>query len=165
MALDCGAIKIGDALGNEYLRGGLDKVKNACEDSHIVHALFKDLESLSNFLRAVKKAEFGISTVVEGCFDEVRKICQEIGLDMHTVNQSLGRWGRTEKLPSSEILEINAMCGHGMVSVGLIQEVIDSIKKGHSTPEEGAETLFRPCICGVFNTHRAARLLRSIVNR
>ncbi len=167
MALDHGAIKIGDAgLGNEYLHGGVDKViQNACDRSVVVHAVFKDPGSVVKFLQAVKKADFGLSVVVEGLFDEVRKICQQVGLEIHTVNQSLGRWGKTEKLPSPEILEINTMCGHGMAAVGLIQEVIDEIKKDRCTPEEGAERLFRPCECGIFNTHRAARLLRTMTRK
>jgi hypothetical protein len=78
----------------------------------------------------------------------VERICQRVGLERHTVNQSLGRWGRTEKLPPLEILELNTMCGHGRVTVGLIQDVIDSLGKGHCTPEQGAERLFRPCQCG-----------------
>ena len=166
MALDYGAIKIGDSLGNEYIRGSVDKVvKNACDDSIIACALFKDVESVTEFLKAVKKAKFGLSVVVTGLFDEVRNICKEVGLETHTVNQSLGQWGRTEKLPPPEIVEINAMCGHGMVTVSLIQNVIEDIKKGGCTPEQGSEKLFQPCVCGVFNPHRAARLLRSIVNK
>jgi len=164
MAWDHGAIKIGDAgLGNEYYQGGVDKVmENTCERSVVVHAVFNDAETVAKFLKAVKEENFGLSVIVSGLFDEVKGICQKTGLEMHTVNQSLGRWGRTDKLPSSEILEINTMCGHGMVTLNLIQEVIGDVKKGRCTPEEGAERLFRPCQCGIFNPHRAARLLRSM---
>ena len=52
------------------------------------------------------------------------------------------------------------MCGHGMVTVGLIEAVIADVKAGGCTPEEGAERLFQPCMCGIFNPFRAARLLR-----
>jgi len=164
MALNHGAIKIGDAgLGNEYYQGGVDKVmENTCERSVVVHAVFKDAETLAKFLKAVKEENFRLSVIVSGLFDDVKGICQKTGLEMHTVNQSLGRWGRTDKLPSSEILEINTMCGHGMVTLNLIEEVIGDVKKGRCTPEEGAERLFRPCQCGIFNPHRAARLLRSM---
>lgn len=164
MALDHGAVKIGDSgLGNEYNAGGISKVlENVCESSTVVHAVFKDPETVAKFLKAVREANFGLSVVVSGLFSEVRGICREASLEMHTVNQSLGRRGHTDKLPSPEILEINTMCGHGMVALKLIEDVIQDIKKGRTTPEEGAEHLFRPCVCGVFNPHRAARLLRSM---
>jgi hypothetical protein len=166
MALDHGAIKIGDAgLGNEYHQGGVNKVlEKVCDRSVVVHAVFKDAGTVTTFLQAIKEVNFGLSVVISGLFDEVTKICRQLGLEKHTVNQSLGRWGRTDKLPPPEILEVNTMCGHGMVSVKLIQDVVDDLKKGQCTPEEGAERLFRPCQCGVFNPHRAARLLRSIVS-
>ena len=166
IALDHGALKIGDAgLGNEYYQGDVDKVlENVCERSVVVHAVFKDSDTVARFLKAVKEANFGLSVIVSGLFGEVRAICKKTGLEFHTVNQSLGRWGRTDKLPSPEILEINTMCGHGMVTLNLIEEIFGNVKKGKCTAEEGAERLFRPCQCGVFNPHRAARLLRSMVS-
>ena len=66
-----------------------------------------------------------------------------------------------EKLPNQEVLQINTMCGHGMVAVGLIEEVIADVKAGECTAEEGAERLFQPCMCGIFNPHRATRLLKA----
>jgi hypothetical protein len=167
MALDHGAVKIGDAgQGNEYYQGGVDKiVQNASENSDVGHAVFKDAASVARMLRALKEADLGLSVVVSGLFDEVKECCHQAGLEMHTINQSLGRWGKTDKLPRQEILEINTMCGHGMVSEGLIEDVIDNVKRGRCTPEEGAERLFRPCLCGVLNTHRAALLLRSMIEQ
>ena len=166
MALDNGAIKIGDArLGNQHHQGGVNKVLENVEDRAVVHAVFKDTESLARTLLALKQADLGLSVVVSGLFDEVEKCCKRVGLEKHTVNISMGRWGRTEKLPPREILEINTMCGHGMVTVSLIEEVIDDVKNRRCTLEEGAECLFRPCMCGIFNPHRAARLLREMTAR
>ncbi len=166
MALENGAIKIGDArLGNQYHQGGVDKVLENVEDRAVVHAVFKDTESLTGTLFWLKEADLGLSVVVSGIFGEVEKCCREAGLQKHTVNISMGRWGQTEKLPPREILEINTMCGHGMVAVGLIEQVIDDVNNGRCTAEQGAERLFRPCVCGIFNPHRAAKLLRGIAAR
>lgn len=167
IALDHGAIKIGDAgLGNEYYQGGVKGVlENACDRSSVVHAVFKDVTSVTKMLQALKKEGLGLSVVVSGLFDEVKQCCRQTGLEMHTVNQSLGRWGQTDKLPPQEILEIHTMCGHGMVTVGLINNIIDDITRGRNTPEEGAERLFRPCMCGIFNPYRAIRLLRAITKQ
>ena len=161
MALEAGAIKIGDArLGNEYHQGGVEKVIENVEDRAVVHAVFKQKDSLIKLLAALKEADLGLSVVVSGLFDQVGQCCRNVGLEKHTINQSLGRWGRTDKLPTQEILQLNTMCGHGMVTVGLIEEVIADVKAGRCTPEEGAERLFHPCMCGIFNPFRAARLLR-----
>jgi hypothetical protein len=167
MALEYGAINIGDSrFGNKYTQNGIEKViESVCDDSMIVHAVFKDAETVARFLKAVKAANLGLSVTISGLFDEVEKICQRVELEKHTINQSLGRWGRTEKLPPMELLELNTMCGHGRVTVNLINDVVDSIKQGNCTPEEGAEHLSRPCLCGVFNPHRATRLLNVIVSQ
>jgi len=165
MALEAGAIKIGDCRkGNEYHQGGVDRVLENIEDRAVVHAVFKDIETLKKLLSALKEANLGMSVVVSGLFDRVEQCCREVGLEKHTVNQSLGRWGRTEKLPADPILELNTMCGHGMVTVSLIEEVVEQVKAGGCTPEEGAENLFRPCMCGIFNPHRAGKLLKALAS-
>jgi hypothetical protein len=51
------------------------------------------------------------------------------------------------------------MCGHGMVSVNLILKMVEKVKKRKVTAEKAAEQLFKPCMCGIFNPHRAAKLL------
>jgi hypothetical protein len=161
MALEAGAIKIGDCrLGNEYHQGGVNKVIENVEDRAVVHAVFKDKDTLISMLHALKQSDLGLSVVVSGLFDHVGQCCRQVGLEKHTINQSLGRWGRTDRLPPQEILQINTMCGHGMVAVGLIEEVIADVKAGECTAEEGAERLFQPCMCGIFNPYRATRLLK-----
>ena len=165
MALETGAIKIGDCRkGNEYHQGGIDQVLENVEDRAVVHAVFSDIQSLKRLLAELKEADLGMSVVVSGLFDRVEQCCRELGLEKHTVNQSLGRWGRTGRLPPDTILEINAMCGHGMVTTNLIEEVVEQLKAGDCTPEEGAERLFRPCMCGIFNPHRAAEFLKALVS-
>ena len=164
LALDNGAIKIGDCRkGNEYHQGGVQGVLDNAEDRAVIHAVFKDMETLTNALKALKTEDLGLSIVVSGLFDKVAACCRKAGLEPHTINQSLGRWGRTERLPDDEVLEINLMCGHGMVTVGLIKQVIDEIKAGDLTLAEGAEKLFKPCMCGIFNPHRAAGLLEALM--
>ena len=112
-----------------------------------------------------KEIDLGLSVVVSGLHDEVEKCCRNAGLKRHTVNQSLGRWGRIDRLPSEEVLEINTMCGHGMVAVGLIEEIAGRVRAGELTAEEGAEELFKPCMCGIFNPVRAAGLLKAMSER
>ena len=160
MAREVGAVKIGDArLGNEYHQGGVEKMMENVEDRAVVHAVLKDRDTLVELLKKLKAARLGLSVVVSGLFDEVNRCCKDADLTPHTINQSLGRWGKTDKLPEQGVLEIHTMCGHGMVSVNLIKRMMDRVSKGKLTPEKAAESLFKPCMCGIFNPHRAAKLL------
>ena len=163
LALEHGAVKIGNCrCGNEYYQGGVENVVSKVPDRSVIHAVFKDEASLISMLKALKQADLGLSVVVSGLFDHVDKCCKAAGLKKHTINQSLGRWGRTDKLPPDPVLELNTMCGHGMVTVGLINKIVEDVKQGRKTPEEGAEELFKPCMCGIFNPHRAAAVLREM---
>ena len=165
LALECGAIKIGDCRsGNQYYQGGVDKLLENVEDRAVIHAVFKDRESLVTLLKKLKEEELGLSVVVSGLFDQVRESCSEAGLTPHSINQSLGRWGATEKLPVVGVQEIHTMCGHGMVSVSLILKMVERVKNGKITPEKAAENLFKPCMCGIFNPHRAAKLLSRLAD-
>lgn len=164
LALQNNAVKIGDARGgNEYYQGGRDKMMANVEDRAVIHAVFKDQDSLAAMLGDLKREDLGLSVVVSGLFDKVRECCGKSGLEGHTINQSLGRWGNTDRLPPDDVLEINTMCGHGMVTASLIEKIVGEVKEQKLTPEEGAEELFKPCMCGIFNPYRAANLLRKIV--
>jgi hypothetical protein len=56
-------------------------------------------------------------------------------------------------------MEITTMCGHAMVSRGLIGILAEKIKKREMTPEQAGLELAKPCQCGIFNPVRAARLM------
>jgi len=139
----------------------MEKLKKA--KSRIAHAVFKDRERLKACLQDLKDGNFGISIVVSCLYDEVNKICEELGLSPHTVNQSLGIHGKTEKLPQESVLEIHTMCGHALVSFHLIDHMLNEIRDGATTCEKAAHELSRMCDCGIFNTDRAEKLLRKII--
>jgi hypothetical protein len=166
ICLENGAIRIGDCrLGNEYFQGGVDKLLEHVEDRAVVHGVFNDPDKVVAALKQLKAEDLGLSVVVSGLFDKVRECCKKAGLTSHTVNNTLGRWGRTDRLPSPDILELNTMCGHGMVTVNLIEDTAAKVKNGDMTAEQGAERLFKPCMCGIFNADRAAKLLTAMVSK
>ena len=137
----------------------------SCEDIEGVgHAVYTSKEAVESVLREVKEADLGISIVVSGVFDEVFDICKKIGVEPHTVNMSLETWGKTQLLPKSPILELFTMCGHAMISSRLAEAMIDRVKKGASTPEEAAVELGKQCTCNIFNTVRAAEIIRGEVS-
>jgi hypothetical protein len=166
ICLENGAIRIGDCrLGNEYYQGGVDKLLAHVEDRAVVHGVFNDPDKVVAALKQLKAEDLGLSVVVSGLFEKVRECCKSSGLTPHTVNNALGRWGRTDRLPPPDVLEINTMCGHGMVTVKLIEDTAAKVKSGELTAEKGAERLFKPCMCGIFNADRASKLLNAMAGK
>jgi len=132
-------------------------------DAHAVaHAVFDNQQAVTQVLRELKEADLGLSVVVSGILDPVNECCQKAGLKRHTVEFSLGIWGKTEKLPSNDILEITTMCGHAMVSAKLVESMVGDIKKGIKSPHDAAKELTSHCCCGVFNPARATKLLAAM---
>lgn len=166
MCLKNQCVTLGDArLGNEYHQGSREIMLNNIEDRAVVTASFNNKESVIQMLEDLKQENLGLSIVVSGLADEVAECCAKTGLQPHTVEHSLGRWGKTEKLPPEEILEIATMCGHSMVSVNFIEEMIDEVKHGRITAQAAGAELFKPCMCGIFNTDRAAKLIAEIARK
>lgn len=146
----------------DNLEGRQHMIANV-EDRAVITATFNNEEDVVNMLADLKKENLGMSIVVSGLVDHVRECCHKAELEPHTVEHSLGRIGRTDLLPPNEILEIATMCGHSMVSVNFINEMIEKCRKGKCTPEEAAAELFKPCMCGIFNTDRAAMLIHRMI--
>jgi hypothetical protein len=126
-------------------------------------AVFDKREALLQALKEIKDRELGVSVVVSGLFSHIKGDCKKLGLPIHTVNYSLGVWGKREKLPDPKITEITTMCGHGLVSFNLVQSLVKEIRRGKKTLEEAAGVLAQPCVCGVVNTSRAQELLKAMV--
>jgi hypothetical protein len=68
-------------------------------------------------------------------------------------------WGRTEKLPDAAVMQVTTMCGHGMVAASLVEHYARLVRLKRMTAEQAALEIARPCVCGVFNPVRAARLI------
>lgn len=135
-----------------------------CKRNRIGMAVFDNRETLLKVLKEIKSLESGVSVVVSGLFSHIREdCCKHLMLPMHTVNYSLGVTGKKAKLLSSPITEITTMCGHGLVSFSLVQSLLKEIRQGKKTIEEASEILTRPCICGIFNTQRAQKLLKKML--
>ncbi|MEM0453767.1 MAG: hypothetical protein QXO98_03840 [Sulfolobales archaeon] len=159
-----GPVNLGNMVaGNKYWRDEEDVMSKFKEFGNIVHGVYTNQEQIKKVLKDLKDAELGLSVVVTGVYEEVFKILKEVGLKPHTVNLSLGIWGRTEKLPPKEILEVTTMCGHCMVSPALVLKMVAEIKKGRLSPASAAVELAKACVCGVFNVKRAEEVLRKLV--
>ena len=150
------------SLGNMYSH----KKEEVVDKAHgIVHAVFVKQDQVADTLKDLEKAGLGMSVVVSGIFEKVDECLDKVGLKHHTANFSLGIWGKTEKLPSNDILEVATMCGHGMISANLVKSMVDEVKTGRKTADEAAKILAPQCACGIFNPARAAKLLAAMAKK
>ena len=150
------------SLGNMYTHKAEDVINAA---HGIVHAVFVKKEQVIDVLKDLEEADIGMSVVVSGIFEHVDECLEKAGLKHHTANFSLGIWGKTEKLPGDDILEVTTMCGHALISANLVKSMVDDIKAGSKTPEEAAKIMTPQCACGIFNPARATKLLATMANQ
>jgi hypothetical protein len=122
-------------------------------------------DDLVEFMKDIKQADLGISVVATGLYPIIKECCDRADIKPHTVNLSLGIWGKTEKLPPPEIREITTMCGHGMVSPHLIESMARRVKDGTLTPRDAAIEIARPCYCGIVNVHTLTSQIQEIAAR
>jgi hypothetical protein len=141
----------------------VDELIASLGDGATSAAVFTDLDSLKSVIGELIEADLGISINVSGLLDGVQECCRAGGTERHSVEQSLGFWGATDWLPEREVLTINTLCGHGLVSFNFIRKMIDYVKMRRLTPAEAARIMGKACECAVFNTVRAEALLEKML--
>ncbi len=132
----------------------------ASREADTVAAVFDNRQALEEFLAELRRLDLGLSVNVSALVDSTRHACQKTGICPHSVEYSLGFRGRMDRLPARRVLELSAMCGHGMVSSNYTKKMIDMVKEGRLTPEMASQYMAKFCVCGVFNVSRARRLLK-----
>ena len=157
-----GCSKIGNSLAVGWQKL-MEDVGNI-EDSHNAHVVFDSADNVAGFIRELVQADLGLSVIVSGLHDEINRICHEAGTRRHTVQYSLGVWGKTELLPHPKILEITTMCGHGTIPFNLVHRMAKAVQSGKLSLEQAAAELGKPCVCGVFNTSRAQTLIQEYID-
>lgn len=124
-----------------------------------VAAVFDNADSVVAFVKELKAADIGLSINISGSLERAQESARRAGLERHSVEYSLGFFGRTDRMAERQTLEISTMCGHGMLSFSFVRKLVDWVKQGRRTPEQASATLARFCSCGIFNPTRACRLL------
>ena len=154
---------LGDAARGNQLTLGVKALLDGCSDGTIAHAVFRDADTVAAVIKELIDAGFDRSVVVSGLFDRVKECCRRAGIGVpHTIEYSLGTWGRTEKLPPSEYLPVMTMCGHAQVPAALVRHVVEQVRAGRLTSEEAGLKLGHQCTCGVFNVARASELVAAL---
>jgi hypothetical protein len=163
-----GIYKLGRAVYRMLmrLRGGKagKQTKQVKKNPDIKGAVvFDSRQELCGYLKMLKDANTGRSVVVSGLVDEVDGCLREIGLRPHTVQFSLGRFGRTDLLPGEEVLEMTTMCGHDTISPKLVEKLADDVRRGKIPKDKAIDSMSRLCKCGIFNKTRAKEILDRVV--
>ena len=127
--------------------------------------VFNNKKELGSYLKELKEKNMGKSVVVSGLFDEVNDCLKELNLYPHTIQFSLGIFGKKELLPEKEILEITTMCGHHMISAPLVEKLTSDIKNGNVSLEEAIRVMSEQCVCRVFNKERSCKLMEVLIDR
>ena len=165
MALDLDPVNAGDMKTGNIFTHSREEILDGVLDISIVHAVFVDEVKVSELLARVKEADLGVSVVVSGLFDRVKAAGEAGGVRQHTMECSAGVWGRVDKLPSADVMQVTTMCGHGMVAAQLVERRARDIRMGRMTTTQAAQELARLCVCGIFNPMRAEKLLLAIAER
>lgn len=134
-------------------------------DKAYIGAVFTEYNALQNVLIELKEKNLGMSVVISGNFKSIFEVLKKVGLKPHTVNMSLGVFGKKELLESEEILAITSMCGHGMISPDSVKRLFAEIRKGRFSAEEASLELAKGCTCGIFNPKLAEKIFQQAIER
>jgi len=149
--------------GNLY-NTTMDDILSHVTDGTIVQCTFDDRDKIVALLKELKEERPGISVIISGVTDIVQQCMNEAGLGpIHSLEYSLGTWGRIEKLPGYPILKLLTMCGHAMIAADLVRKMVRDVKRGRRTVEECCQEMAECCTCGNFNFTRGKRLFRELL--
>lgn len=153
----------GDVKSGPKLRYPIEEIKDNLSDNSRIRGIFTKKEQVVDFLQQVKEKDLGMSVIIAGVLSEVIPACKEAAVTPHSINYSLGVWGKKDNLPSDTTLAITTMCGHHMIPPKFVDHIMKRVKKGKMTPEEGAKNLAEFCYCGIFNHVRCADIIDKTV--
>lgn len=163
ICLDEGPVNWGSLTTKQNMTLGFEREEllGKTEDNSPAMGCFDDREKVVRVLKKLKAEELGMSVVITGLRDKVEDICAEAGLKPHSADLALGIFGATEKLPDDETMCYTTMCGHAMISAGLVKQIRKAVVEGRMDPAKASKILAKPCYCGVFNMTRAQDMLEA----
>ena len=160
--VNAGASKIGNVFSVDWQKL-IDEISKA-DEVGAAHVVFDSVDKVAGFLKDIVRADLGLSVVVSGLHAETDRMCREAGTRRHTVQHSLGVWGKTKLLPHPKIMEITTMCGHSAVPPNLVRRMAGAVRSGSLSLEQAAVELAKPCVCGIFNPKRAQALIQEYID-
>ncbi|EGO63820.1 hypothetical protein [Acetonema longum] len=155
-----GDVKTGPITGYS-----VEEIKERITDKSRLRGVFTRREQVVEFLKRIKAKDLGQSVVITGILNEVIPACREAGVTPHSVNYSLGVWGKKDNLPDDVTLSITTMCGHHMIPPKFVKHIIKQVEAGRLTPEEGSIKLANFCYCGIFNQVRCSDIIKDNIKK
>lgn len=153
----------GDVKSGPKTQYSIEEIKERITDKSRIRGVFTKREQVVEFLKRIMEKDLGLSVVITGVLSEVLPACEEAGVTPHSINYSLGVWGRKDKLPDETTLSITTMCGHHMIPPKYVQHMIEQVKKGRLAADEAAIKLANFCYCGIFNQVRCANIITETI--
>ncbi|MBA7581068.1 hypothetical protein ES695_20605 [Candidatus Atribacteria bacterium 1244-E10-H5-B2] len=166
VVFDVGPTNYGCYEKGRSILAGLDdaqSIKDVTKDNSRIRCVFDSKEKFKEVIRRIVKADLGLSVALTGLQSSIKEVLDELNIDAHSINIAMGTYGKTGILPDENFRMLTTMCGHGMISPNLVKDVIVKIKRKRISVKEAAIILSKPCVCGVFNQERAARLLEKFI--
>jgi hypothetical protein len=160
IAEEAGTVNWGDVKTGTIVSLSSEEIKTKLTEKSRIRGAFSSQGQVTQFLEKMREADLGLCVIIAGLLDKVFQSCGDAGLKPHTVNYSLGIFGKKELLPDSDTLALTTMCGHHMIPDGLVTEIRKKVRKKKISAEKAAIKLAGLCPCGIFNQERAARLLQ-----
>jgi hypothetical protein len=160
-----GAVNLGDMKTGNIHNTTMGDILNRLTDGTIVACTFDNRDRIVALLKELKDNRPGISIIISGVTDVVQDCMNQAGLGhIHSLEYSLGTWGRTEKLPEYEVLKTTTMCGHAMIATDLVRKMVRDVKRNRRTVKECVMELAEMCTCGNYNLTRGERLFREMMS-
>ncbi len=156
---EVGAVNWGDVKSGPIVSVPAAEIKEKLTEKSRIRGVFTSRDQVTEFLKKMKEADLGLCLVISGLLDQVLPACQEAGVRPHTVNYSLGVFGKKELLADDDTLAITTMCGHHMIPDEFVVETRRRVKEGKLSPKKASLKLAVLCPCGIFNQERAKELL------
>lgn len=164
LAVKNNTVNWGDVKSGPLVKIPQEQILEGIKNQSRIRGAFESIEDVTQFLADLKEADLGLCCIIAGQLDEVLGACEQVGLEPHTINYSLGVFGNREMLASDQTRAYSCMCGHHMVPNGVIDRLRDRVKRGKTTPEKAALQMAKLCPCGIFNQKRAQIMLEDEQN-
>ena len=161
---EIGPTNIGSNETGTILSGvTLEQIRSRFTKVPRIRCNFASKEKAFAAIKKLQELDTGMSVTLSGPLSDTLEMCKEYGLKPHSINLSLDVWGRKDKLPSEEVLELMTMCGHGLVSRTLIEGTMEKVKQGKLSAQKATVKISHLCICAIYNTERAEKLFEKCV--
>ena len=159
-----GPVNLGDMKTGNIHNTTMSDILDRVTDGTIVECTFDNRDKIVALLKDLKKNRPGISVIISGVTDVVQECMDEAGMGpIHSLEYSLGTWGRTDRLPGYEILKTTTMCGHAMIATDLVRKMVRDVKRGRRTIEDCVKEMAECCTCGNYNLTRGEELFRKLI--